>query len=82
MIGQFQVRKLPYGRLAIVHMSKCQMVSFLSRNNKQSHIVNILLASFAWSVRQVMDPRVFSFLVLMTCALRAWAIKGSKKIRP
>ena len=32
---------------------------FQIRNNQQSHIINILLASFARSVRQVMDPRFF-----------------------
>ena len=46
------------------HLSKRQVVSFLSssRNNQQSHIINILLASFARSVRQVMDPRFFPSL--------------------
>ena len=32
---------------------------FQNRNNWQSHIINILLASFAQSVGQVMDPRFF-----------------------
>ena len=32
--------------------------------NQQSHLINILLASFAWPVRQVMDPRFF-FLVFI-----------------
>ena len=32
---------------------------FQNRNNQQSHIINTLLASFARSVRQVMDPRFF-----------------------
>ena len=32
---------------------------FQSRNNQQIHIINILLASFAWFVRNVMDPRFF-----------------------
>ena len=30
---------------------------FQNRNDQQSHIINILLASFARSVGQVMDPR-------------------------
>ena len=57
MIGQFQVRKLPYGPLA--HLFKRHIISFLSRNNQQSHKINILLTSFARSVGQVMDPRFF-----------------------
>ena len=32
---------------------------FQNRNNQQYHIINILLASFAQSVGQVMDPRFF-----------------------
>ena len=32
---------------------------FQNRNNQQSHIINILLDSFAQSVGQVMDPRFF-----------------------
>ena len=32
---------------------------FQNRNNQQSHIINILLTSFARSVGQVMDPRFF-----------------------
>ena len=32
---------------------------FQNRNNRQSHILSILLASFARSVQQVMDPRFF-----------------------
>ena len=63
VIGRFQVRKEPYGPPALDQLSKRQMISFFSRNNQQSHTVNILLASFAWSVRQVMDPRFCSFLV-------------------
>ena len=35
------------------------MISFFSRNNQQSHIINIVLASFARSVRHVKDPRFF-----------------------
>ena len=54
MIGQFQ-----YGPLALDHLSKRQMISFFSRNNQQSHIINILLASFARSVQQVMDHVFF-----------------------
>ena len=49
---------------------------FHNRNNQQSHIINILLASFAWSVQQVMDPHFF-----LPC-FRAWAIKGRKKLGP
>ena len=40
-------------------LPKCQMILFFSRYNQQSHIINILLASFARSVEQVMDPRYF-----------------------
>ena len=36
-----------------------KLILFLSWNNQQSHTINILLASFAQSVRQVMDPRFF-----------------------
>ena len=57
------------------------MISFLSRNIQHSHIINILLASFARSLRQVMDPLFFSFLVFMAFALRAWAIKEREKTR-
>ena len=32
---------------------------FQNQNNQQSYIINILLVSFARSVRQVMDPRFF-----------------------
>ena len=32
---------------------------FLNENNQQSHIINILLALFALSSQQVMDPRFF-----------------------
>ena len=32
---------------------------FQNRNNQPCYIINILLASFARSVRQVMDPRFF-----------------------
>ena len=39
----------------------------------------LLLASFARSVGQVMDPRFFLPFVFMVRALRAWAIKGRKK---
>ena len=56
MIRQFQVRNWPYGPLALGHLSKHQIILFLSRNNQQRHIIDILLASFARSVRQVMDP--------------------------
>ena len=59
MIGQFQVRKKPYGPLALGHMSKNQIILYLSRNNYQSHIIDILFTSFAQSVRQVMEPRFF-----------------------
>ena len=52
MIGQFQVLKLPYGHPALDHLFKTGII------NKR-YIINILLASFARSVRQVMDPRFF-----------------------
>ena len=88
VIGQFQVRKWPYEPLALDYLSKRQIISFFSRNNQQSHIINILLASFARSVpRQVMDPVCavmnpcfsFPFLVFMVRARGGWAIKGRKK---
>ena len=41
-----------------------------------SHIINILLTSFAWSVPQVMDPRFFP--LFMARALHAWAIRRGK----
>ena len=63
MIGQFLVRKKQYGPLALDHLSKRQMILSFSRNSQQSHIINILLASFARSVRQVMDPRGFFFII-------------------
>ena len=34
-------------------------INFKNRNNQQSHIIKILLASFARSAGQVMDPRFF-----------------------
>ena len=77
MIGQFQVRKLPYGPLALGHLSKRQTISFLYRNNHKSHIKNILL-------HRLLGPHgklcilVFSFLVFMARAL-ARAIKGRGK---
>ena len=40
-------------------MSVCSRSPSQNRNNQQSHIINILLASFARSVRRVMDPRFF-----------------------
>ena len=51
-------------RTDLDHLSKRQMMSSLSRNIKSTkpHIINILLASFARSVRQVMDARVFPSL--------------------
>ena len=55
LIGRFQVRK-SYGPQAL---SKRQKNLFLSRNIHQNHIINILLASFGWSIRQVMDPLFF-----------------------
>ena len=63
--------RVPYGPLALDHLSMCQMISFLSRNNQQSHMINILLASFARSVWKVMDLRFFPFLVFIGPALFA-----------
>ena len=50
-----QFRKQLYG-------SQDQTSSSLSQNNHLSHTINILLASFARSVGQVMDPRFFPSL--------------------
>ena len=47
VIGQFQVRKLPYGPPAVDYFYKTGITKA------------ILLASFARSVGQVMDPRFF-----------------------
>ena len=43
----------------IKHLLDKKTLLLLLNNNQQSHIINILLASFARSVRQVMDPRFF-----------------------
>ena len=60
-------------------MSKRQTNLFLSQN--KFNIINILSASFAQSIQQVMDPRFF-LLVFMAYALCAWAIKGRKNLGP
>ena len=39
--------------------SPVKLILFLSLNNQQSHMINILLVSFAWSVRQAVHPRIF-----------------------
>ena len=59
VIGQFQVCKYPYRPLPLDHLLKRQMISFFSQNNQQSHIINIILALFARSVWQVIDPCFF-----------------------
>ena len=50
---------MSYGPPALDHLSKHQISLYHSWNNQQSQIINIILASFARSVRQVMDPRFF-----------------------
>ena len=54
------------------------MISFLSRNNQQSRIIPSYWLRSGRFVRQVMDPRFFSFLVFMGRKLRALVIKGGK----
>ena len=50
-------------------------------NNQQSHVINILLASFGRSVREVMDLRIFLLCFHGPRASR-WTIKGRKKLSP
>ena len=56
------------GPLVAVRTSSSRSL-FQNRHNQQSHIVSILLASFARSVRQVMDPRFFLPCFHGPCAL-------------
>ena len=61
MVDWFRVLWLVNCRFVSSRTDSSSRSPFQNRNNQQSHIINILLASFIRSVRQVVDPRFFLF---------------------